>query len=361
VTEPALHGRLLPTEQQRLLLRCAVGDAAHVARAWDAARRGMDFDRLDEGSHGLLPLVYRALVAAGVEDPLMPRLKGIYRKAWFANQLLIDALRQPLGRLDYEGAEPILLHGAALMTGFYPERALRRIPCLDVAVRPGTEERALRGLERSGWTRHPEGDGTFPVPLLDAGGRLLLLHAGLPEAMLAPALADGGQEAVWARAREIDVAGFAARVLEPTDQLLSVCAVGPDLALDPQPAQARPTPDPGDRQQRDDRQEEFVEQPPAIDLRQDEDDGREARQLQPVVARGRIAAHESPRRPRMTPPPLPKTPPCVAARAPGTGVLVSSSRTTRRLSTFFMRAAGLMIRRWAMLGSARSFTSSGMT
>ena len=194
----------------------------------------MDLDRLDEGSHGVLPLVYRALTRLGTTDGRLPRLKGIYRKAWFANQLLLDALRQPLGMLRHAGADPLLLHGTALMAAYYPETALRRIPFLDVAARPGTEEAALATLRRSGWSLHPEGDGTFPVPLLDVGGRLLFLHAGLPEPMQVPGLDGGGQAELWARARAIDVVGAPALVLEPTDQLLSVCAGGPDLSLTPQ-------------------------------------------------------------------------------------------------------------------------------
>jgi hypothetical protein len=231
VTRPALRGRLRPTEQQRLLLRCALGGDEAAPRAWAAARRGMDFDRLDEGSHGVLPLVYRALERTGVQDPLLGRLKGIYRKAWFANQLLRDALRQPLGMLEHAGAEPLLVHDTAMMCAYYGETAMRRVPYLDVAVRAGTEDDAVRALERSGWSRHPDGDGSFPIPLLDVEGRLLCVHAGLPEAMRVPGEPDGGEAAVWARAETVDVAGAAARVLSPTDQLLCSCAVGPDLAI----------------------------------------------------------------------------------------------------------------------------------
>lgn len=234
MTRTALRGRLRPTGQQHLLLRCALsGDDAAAASAWVAARRGMDFDRLDEGSHGVLPLVYRSLERACVADPLLGRLKGIYRKAWFANQLLRDALRQPLGMLEHAGAEPLLLHDTAMMCAYYAETAMRRVPYLDVAVRSGREDDALRALERSGWSRHPEseGDGSFPVPLLDVDGRLLVLHAGLPEAMRVPGAADGGEASVWARAVTVDVASSPARVLSATDQLLCTCAVGPDLAI----------------------------------------------------------------------------------------------------------------------------------
>jgi Uncharacterised nucleotidyltransferase len=234
VNRRALRGRVRPTEQQRLLLRCGLGDDTAVREAWARVSGPMDFDDLDEGSHGVLPLVYRALVRAQSVDGRLPRMKGIYRKAWFANQLLLDTLRQPLGMLRHAGCDPLLLHGTAMMAAYYPETGLRRIPFLDVAVRPGTEEAALKALLRSGWSRHPDGDGSFPVPLLDVDGRMLSLNAGLPEALQVPGVDGGGQEELWARARTIEVVGVSAQVLEPTDQLLCVCAVGPDLFLTPQ-------------------------------------------------------------------------------------------------------------------------------
>jgi hypothetical protein len=229
----ALRGRLRPTDQQRRLLRVALADDAAVPAAWAEARRGMDFDQLDEGSHGVLPLVYSALARTGVDDPLLPRLKGIYRKAWFGNQLLLDAARRPLIRLADEGAEPLLLHGAAMLAGYYPEVGQRRIPFVDVAVPEAVAEAALRSLSRSGWTRHPDAPPTgFPAPLVDVDGRMLVLHAGLPEALRIPG--GDGQAELWGRARLVDVSGAPGRVMAPTDQLLSACAVGPDVFLTPQ-------------------------------------------------------------------------------------------------------------------------------
>lgn len=232
----ALGRRLRPTEQQRLLLRCALGDDETVRACWAQLRRGLDFDDLDEGSHGLLPLVYRALVRAGVDDPLLGRLKGIYRKAWFGHQVLMAGAGESLEALGAAGADPLLLHGAALSLTSYPETGLRRTPFVDVAVLPGTERRALSVLGRAGWVRHPDAppSGALPVALVDREGRMLVLHSGLPEALHVPGARDGAVAELWARARRVDVGGGSSLVLEPTDQLLCVLAVGPDVTLTPQ-------------------------------------------------------------------------------------------------------------------------------
>jgi hypothetical protein len=239
VSHAALARPLRPTGQQRLLLRCALRDDETVRDSWAALRPGLDIDRLDDGSYALLPLVYRALTRAGVAEPLLPRLKGIYRKTWFANQLMLDWAQRPLGMLRHVDADPLTLHGSALMTAYYPERALRRVPSLDVAVRTGAAERALRSLERSGWARHPGAaarNPAQPVPLVDVDGHVLLLWAGLPEALRVPGAPDGAEDELWERAAEADSAsGGPALVLDATDQLLCACAVGVDVTLQPQP------------------------------------------------------------------------------------------------------------------------------
>jgi hypothetical protein len=233
----ALRGRLLPTREQRLLLTCALGEDQAVRRAWESLRRDLDLDALDHGGYGLLPQVYAGLLRAGVQDERLERLKGIYRKSWYGNQMLLAGLGRPLGALRALEAEPLLLHGTALALARYPELALRRIPYLDVAVRPGSEAEAVRSLARAGFQRHPDAlpEGRFPAALADRDGRLLLIHAGLPRDMCVPDAADGGQEEVWERSGTADAGGGWALVLDATDELLCACAAGPDVTAEPEP------------------------------------------------------------------------------------------------------------------------------
>ncbi|MBU6281733.1 hypothetical protein KGQ64_05780 [bacterium] len=59
-------------------------------RAIDAFRRwsrGVDWQgRIDDGAYELLPAVHRNLRGLGHDDPLLPRFKGVARKAWIENQ-----------------------------------------------------------------------------------------------------------------------------------------------------------------------------------------------------------------------------------------------------------------------------------
>src|SRR5919112_2521171 len=89
VRRTGLTGDIWPDEIQELLLRAALLPPPAGAAAWAAARPRIDVDRLPGELHRLIPLLSKALAARGVEDPELPRLKGVYQYSWYRNQLLL--------------------------------------------------------------------------------------------------------------------------------------------------------------------------------------------------------------------------------------------------------------------------------
>ena len=208
---PGLTGSFWPTDEQELLLRVALGREAEVEPAWLAARQTLDLDRLEEGSYSLLPLVCRRLVEALPDEPLLPRLKGIYRHTWSKNQILLDDLRRTLELLSGAGAEPVVVGGAARL-GYYPELGLRTLSELELLVREHDVEPALRAV---GW----RGEG---VPQRVLAGRSTLDVAAGPRPFalhwrLLPEF-PGGSDRLETRERE-----DGGRALATTDELLHTC------------------------------------------------------------------------------------------------------------------------------------------
>ncbi|MHC5833634.1 MAG: nucleotidyltransferase family protein, partial [Nostoc sp.] len=85
-------GSYRPTPAQELLLQASLLKEKAALTAWEQWRSSVDIEVLDAESYVLLPQLYQNLLAHGVEDPHMARLKGIYRRNWCANQLQIKAL-----------------------------------------------------------------------------------------------------------------------------------------------------------------------------------------------------------------------------------------------------------------------------
>jgi hypothetical protein len=191
VNEPGLGGSFWPSERQKLLLRTACGDA----EAWRRLRPQLDLERLELGSFPVLPLVHRQLVQLGIDDPYLPRLRGIRRRTWALNRLGLDALAPALRALEDAGAEPVVVGGWQFPAYYYGgDFGLRQVDGLEVLVRPG-----------------------FAAPPAD-GSRVL--HQRFARDFSTP------ERKIELETIEITLGETKARGLAPTDELLRVCLAG---------------------------------------------------------------------------------------------------------------------------------------
>ena len=88
--------RCRPTAVQELLLKSCLAAADDALAAWERWCAGTDLDRIDEESFRLLPLAWYRLQDVAPRDRTFEIAKGVYRRAWYRNQLLFrDAERYP--------------------------------------------------------------------------------------------------------------------------------------------------------------------------------------------------------------------------------------------------------------------------
>jgi hypothetical protein len=183
-----------PSEEHELLLHAALSPPSETAGRWRDVRRRVDPLGNDPSLHELLPLLYRSLVAGGVEDPSLGRLKGMYRRTWYTNQLLLRRAGDALEALRVEGMAAIVLGGAALGLLHYR----------DAGVRPMSDTRIV------------------VVPAHVAHARAVLRSAGWHD----PPVAIGDDD-LWARSTPLVIREMTAHALCPEDQLLYTCVYGP--------------------------------------------------------------------------------------------------------------------------------------
>ena len=119
-------------------------------------RPRISIDELEPGSFQLLPLIYSNLSEARHEDVDLPRLKGIYRRSWVKNSLLVERSKAASEALSESNARAEFVEGVLLASRFYRELGLRPTSMLDVLVDPLDAPTALAALARAGWTERPE-------------------------------------------------------------------------------------------------------------------------------------------------------------------------------------------------------------
>ncbi|HUZ71434.1 MAG TPA: nucleotidyltransferase family protein [Stellaceae bacterium] len=146
---------LWPSCQQTLLLIAATSEGTDAVTCFRKWRHSVDLDAdFDRGTYRLLPLVYDNIRRLGVQDPLMGRLKGVYRMSWYENHVLFDKVRPIVSHLEENGVRTLLLKGVPLVLTYYRNPAVRPMADVDIVVPPAQVRRAIAAIEALGWRRN---------------------------------------------------------------------------------------------------------------------------------------------------------------------------------------------------------------
>ena len=214
-----------PTRAQELLLRAALLQGDRALESWNEWRRSVNIDVIDYGSHRMVPQLYRNLQRHGVKDPLMDRLKGVYRYYLYKNEILMHRIGALLAAFAKAGIETMVLKGAALIQLYYRESGLRPMLDADVLVHARQAEQAMEVLTSLQWQplrcRQPQ--MRIPIvhstPFEDNGGRQVDLHWHL----LWECFNASDDDDYWKKAIPIQIGGVQTLALNPTNQLLHTC------------------------------------------------------------------------------------------------------------------------------------------
>jgi hypothetical protein len=139
---------------ERRLLRAALLNDSRAVDAWrDFRAEHGGIDHLTGDGFALLPLLFCNLREVAPEDPALGVLGGIYRRTWYANQMLLYAAAQAVSGLEAAGVRAMLVGNGALVALHPRNVGARRIDAIDLRVAPRHRRRALACLRHLGWVR----------------------------------------------------------------------------------------------------------------------------------------------------------------------------------------------------------------
>ena len=225
------QGGCWPTHEQELLLKAALFRGQPSVDAFTEWERVVGFDHLDEGSYRMLPLLGNNLQAQGVDHPMIGRLRGIHRRAWYENQMLFRDMEPVLHRFRAAGIQCMLLKGAALVLQCYHDAGLRPMRDLDILVPEEQAAAAIGLLLDDGWRMLIDWPGELTesfrrfrhaVALEHVSGRQLDIHWHV----LYDCCRKGADHDFWAASVSLELHGISLRGLAPSDQFLHVCVHG---------------------------------------------------------------------------------------------------------------------------------------
>jgi len=212
-----------------LALRAALLGGDDALRAFAKWRQAVPFDEIDIYTQRLVPCIYRNVRSLGGDDPILDRMKGVYRRAWVSNRLRLSACEELLGILNGAGIPSVLLKGAAVLVRWTSDIGLRPMDDVDVLVRREQGRVALAHLLGAGYKtvairadRYTDREfrKAHAVQLRDPAG----MHIDLHWRALLNGRARDQDRTFWDLALPVRLADSTTHVLSPEDHLYHTCA-----------------------------------------------------------------------------------------------------------------------------------------
>jgi hypothetical protein len=126
-----------------------------MSAAFHDWRRLTDFETdIESATFRLLPLLYHNLHNHGFQDPLMPRLKGIYRNSWSKNQLLFFHAGKIVQFFNDHRIRTLLMKGIPYSLLYYRNHGVRPMSDIDLLIPKTQCLSAIELLRNSGWKLH---------------------------------------------------------------------------------------------------------------------------------------------------------------------------------------------------------------
>ena len=227
MTGRRLAGTFWPSRRERLLLLTALAEPDRALEAWQELRPELDLQTMEDSVFAALPLVYRRLDAAGLDDPDLSRLKGIYRNTWTRNTLLVDRLRSTADAFRAAEVRMLLVGTLGAALRYYDAVGLRPTGYVELLVSRGrrgscSSSVGKRGLEHA---RRLTRAGRPASPLRRGGPALRAPHRTRPGFRHDFRATSAGMP-FWDAAVDIDANGVPVPALSPGDDLLSAIVTG---------------------------------------------------------------------------------------------------------------------------------------
>ncbi len=160
--------QLLSPPERQLLRACLLeGDAAREAfLAW---RPHGQPGTLDGRYLRLMPLLYANLTRLGVDDPMLPWLRGLAKHNWLIGLLRKQLVEEALAAFAAAALPVVLIKGAALLARWPAQTDTRPMGDFDLLAPQARIRDALDIMRRNGWQA--------PAPRLLSAGDLRNGHA----------------------------------------------------------------------------------------------------------------------------------------------------------------------------------------
>jgi len=221
-------GKCWPSKKQQLLLDASLFSGEKPLNSWRKWTGSIDLNEIDPGSYRLLPLAVHNLVREGVNDPFIRKFKGLKKKTWLKNQILLKTLKDVLTLFHNHGIKTMVLKGAALIPLYFKDLSIRPQNDVDILVYPESALTAVKILNDSGWRIKGKFKRKITKETLNVRNSLNFENGTVSSVdlhwhALAECIDPGADRDFWKHAQSLEIDGIKTHVMSHEDQLYLTC------------------------------------------------------------------------------------------------------------------------------------------
>jgi hypothetical protein len=140
------------SESQTYLLKVITGSDEYTIDNYKKWVDSVNFTNYIDGeSYALIPALYKRLTGLGYTDVNINKYKGIYKKAFYKNSLLLNTLHNIAADLAEKNIKVTVVKGAPLLINYLKDTGIRSMGDIDIVVTKETIPDAIMILDKHGF------------------------------------------------------------------------------------------------------------------------------------------------------------------------------------------------------------------
>ncbi|MBN2829208.1 MAG: nucleotidyltransferase family protein [Candidatus Cloacimonetes bacterium] len=209
--------------QERHLLHAILDKSSESALShFESWLASINFEEIEGGSYRLIPALYKRISLLKPDFPHKNRMKGIYRYFLYKNNSIMHNGLTLLDAFSRNNIDCILLKGAALITSYYGEPALRPMNDLDILVRREDAQKAFSLMEELGWK--PRRNKKFLTQFKRTNGIAMSNGSGFETDLhwdvVSQSMWKDSEKSYWENYETVEYKGRRLRILNPEMQII---------------------------------------------------------------------------------------------------------------------------------------------
>lgn len=147
------YPKSFPNKEEILFLKLLLSKDDDFLNLWERWNKEVSFDSINYATLRLMPFLYLRLNKFDIKDgKYIGRIKGMYKMAWYKNQLVFNSLKKIISVFNKENISMILLKGVPILENVYKDRGARYLGDADILIDKKYIKKSIEIMNKNDWS-----------------------------------------------------------------------------------------------------------------------------------------------------------------------------------------------------------------